>query len=446
MFEALTERLNAVFKRLSGRGRLSERDVDEALREVRLALLEADVNFRVVKGFIDRVRSRATGAEVLEGLAPAHQVVRIVRDELTALLGGKAQALVLDPPWPAVVVMVGLQGSGKTTAAAKLGYFIHKRQGRRVLLVAADLQRPAAIEQLRILSQQAGCGFFSAGQGLSAPDVARAGVACADKEGYEVVIVDTAGRQHVDEELMEEARRIVEASRARQVLLVVDAMTGQDAVNVARAFAERVGVHGVVLTKLDGDARGGAALSVREVTGAPILFAGTGERLEGLEPFYPDRMAGRILGMGDVLSLIERAEQAVRADEARSVLRKIREDSFGLDDFLDQLRQVRRMGPLDQLLSMIPGLGQAKALKGLNVDEKELNRVEAIIQSMTPSERRNPAIIDGSRRRRIAAGSGTRVQDVNRLLRQYEEARRMMRLVTQRGGAALPPSGLPDVK
>ncbi|HEY8425830.1 MAG TPA: signal recognition particle protein [Limnochordales bacterium] len=425
MFEALTERLGQVFRRLSGRGRLSERDVDEALREVRLALLEADVHYRVVKAFIERVRARAMGAEVLEGLAPAHQVVRIVRDELTQLLGGRTEPLRVDPPWPAVFVMVGLQGSGKTTAAGKLAHLL-RRQGRRVLLVACDLQRPAAVQQLEVLARQAGADFFGVPGGMSPPDVAKAGVAHARRGGHEVVIVDTAGRQHVDEALMEEARRIVEAVQARQVLLVVDAMTGQDAVNVAQAFVSRMRIDGIVLTKLDGDARGGAALSVREVTGAPILFAGTGERLDGLEPFHPDRMAGRILGMGDVLTLIERAEQAVEAERAREMVKRLREDAFGLDDFLEQLRQVRRMGPLDQVLAMIPGLG-GRLPAGLKVDERELSRIEAIIQSMTPQERRQPSIIDGSRRRRIAAGSGTTVQDVNRLLKQYEEARRMLR-------------------
>lgn len=438
MFEALTERLSQVFRRLSGRGKLSEKDVDEALREVRLALLEADVNFRVVKAFIERVRARATGAEVLEGLAPAHQVVRIVRDELTQLLGGRTQPLVLDPPWPAVVVAVGLQGSGKTTAVAKLGYLLRRRHGRRVLLAACDLQRPAAVEQLRVLAQQAGVDFFSIppGAGVTPQDVARAAVAHARRAGHEVVIVDTAGRQHVDEEMMEQARQIVEAAQARRVLLVVDAMTGQDAVNVAQAFVSRMPVDGIILTKLDGDARGGAALSVREVTGAPILFAGVSEKLGGLEPFHPDRMASRILGMGDVLTLIERAEQAVEAQKAQELAKRLREDSFGLDDFLEQLRQVRRMGPLDQLLAMIPGLG-GRIPAGLKVDEKELKRVEAIIQSMTPAERRNPSIIDGSRRRRIAAGSGTTVQDVNRLLKQYEEARRMLRQIARGQGPKL---------
>ncbi|NLG68163.1 MAG: signal recognition particle protein, partial [Firmicutes bacterium] len=336
-----------------------------------------------------------------------------------------AEPLRVDPPWPAVFVMVGLQGSGKTTASGKLAHLL-RRQGRRVLLVACDLQRPAAVAQLEVLARQAGVDFFGVPGGMMPPDVAKAGVAHARRGGHEVVVVDTAGRQHVDEALMAEASRIVEAAQARQVLLVVDAMTGQDAVNVAQAFVARMRIDGIVLTKLDGDARGGAALSVREVTGAPILFAGTGERLDGLEPFHPDRMAGRILGMGDVLTLIERAEQAVEAERAREMVKRLREDAFGLDDFLEQLRQVRRMGPLDQVLAMIPGLG-GRLPGGLKVDERELSRIEAIIQSMTPQERRQPSIIDGSRRRRIAAGSGTTVQDVNRLLKQYEEARRMLR-------------------
>ncbi|GAB6875805.1 signal recognition particle protein [Thermaerobacter litoralis] len=429
-FEGLAEKLQSVFKRLRGKGKLTEADVEAALREVRLALLEADVNFKVVKDFIARVRERAVGQEVLESLTPAQQVIKIVHDELTQLMGGQHARLDLGGELPAVVLLVGLQGSGKTTTAAKLARLLAK-QGRQPLLVAADVYRPAAVEQLVALGQQVQVPVYAPGTDRDPVDIAREGVAEARRRGRDVVLIDTAGRLHIDDALMEELERIRQAVVPREILLVVDAMTGQDAVNVAETFHRRLGIDGVILTKLDGDARGGAALSVRAVTGRPIKFAGLGERVDQLEPFHPERMASRILGMGDVLSLIEKAQAAFDAQQAQRLERKLREQAFDLEDFLEQLRQVRKMGPLDQLLAMIPGLGSR--LKDVTVDERELRRIEAIIQSMTPEERRRPEIINASRRRRIALGSGTRVQDVNRLLKQFAETQRLMK---QMAGAA----------
>ncbi|QIA26915.1 signal recognition particle protein [Thermaerobacter sp. PB12/4term] len=425
-FEGLAEKLQAVFKRLRGKGKLTEADVEAALREVRLALLEADVNFKVVKDFIARVRERAVGQEVLESLTPAQQVIKIVHDELTQLMGGQHARLDLGGELPAVVMLVGLQGSGKTTTAAKLARLL-TRQGRQPLLVAADVYRPAAVEQLVTLGQQVQVPVYAPGTDRDPVDIAREGVAEARRRGRDVVLIDTAGRLHIDDALMDELERIRQAVAPREILLVVDAMTGQDAVNVAETFHRRLGIDGVILTKLDGDARGGAALSVRAVTGRPIKFVGLGERVDQLEPFHPERMASRILGMGDVLSLIEKAQAAFDAQQAQRLERKLREQTFDLEDFLEQLRQVRKMGPLDQLLAMIPGLGGR--LKDVTVDERELRRIEAIIQSMTPEERRRPEIINASRRRRIAMGSGTRVQDVNRLLKQFAETQRLMKQV-----------------
>jgi signal recognition particle subunit SRP54 len=431
MFESLAERLDAVWKRLRGRGALTERDVDEALREVRLALLEADVNFRVVRDFLGRVRERAVGAEVRQSLTPGQQVVKIVHDELTALMGGAAPArLAPAPAPPTVVLLIGLQGSGKTTTAAKLAHLL-ARQGRQPLLAAADLARPAAVEQLSVLGRQVGVPVIVPQGGEGPADVAARALAEARRLGRDTLIVDSAGRLHVDEALMAELREVRSRVRPHQVLLVVDATTGQDAVNVAQGFAQGMGLDGVVLTKLDGDARGGAALSVRAVAGVPILFAGVGEKVEALEPFHPDRMAARILGMGDVLSFVERAEQAFDREQARRMEEKLRRASFTLEDFLEQMQAVRRMGPLEQILGMLPGAG--RALRGVRVDERELGRTEAIIRSMTPEERRRPDIVDASRRRRIARGSGTRVQDVNRLLRQFDEIKRLLR-AGARGG------------
>ena len=429
-FEGLAEKLQTVFRRLRGKGRLSEADVEAALREVRLALLEADVHYRVVKDFIGRVRERAVGQEVLESLTPAQQVIKIVHEELTRLMGGQHTRLDLGGEPPVPVMLVGLQGSGKTTTAAKLARLL-VRQGRQPLLVAADVYRPAAVEQLVTLGQQIQVPVYAPGTDRDPVAIAREGVAEGRRRGRDVVILDTAGRLHVDDALMAELERIRQAVAPRETLLVVDAMTGQDAVNVAAAFHQRLGIDGVILTKLDGDARGGAALSVRAVTGRPIKFVGLGERVDQLEPFHPERMASRILGMGDVLSLIEKAQAAFDAQQAQRLERKLREQTFDLEDFLEQLRQVRKMGPLDQLLAMIPGL--AGRLQGVRVDEDELRRIEAIIQSMTPEERRHPEIINASRRRRIARGSGTRVQDVNRLLKQFAETQRLMK---QMAGAA----------
>ena len=427
MFESLSERLQSVFQKLRGRGKLSEKDVEAALREVRLALLEADVNFKVVREFLARVRERAVGQEVLQSLSPAQQVIKIVHEELTALMGSQHARLELGGTPPVAILMAGLQGSGKTTFTAKLARLL-KRQGRRPLMVAGDIYRPAAIEQLKVLGEQIDVPVFQMGTGTPPPEIAAQAMAHAKLHGNDVVLMDTAGRLHVDEELMDEIEKIKDVLRPAEVLLVVDAMTGQDAVNVAESFHSRLGLTGVVLTKMDGDARGGAALSIRAVTGAPIKFIGVGEKLDAIEAFHPDRIASRILGMGDVLSLIEKAQATLDQEKSQKMVEKLAQgQDLTLEDFLEQMQQVRKMGPLDQLLGMLPGMGGLKNLSGLEVDEKQLARIEAIIQSMTPEERRRPEIIDGSRRRRIAVGSGTRVQDVNRLLKQFEQTRAMMR-------------------
>lgn len=424
-FDNLTARLQETMKKLRGKGRLSEKDVDEALREVRLALLEADVNYKVVRDFIKRVKERAVGEEVLSSLTPGQQVIKIVNDELTTLMGGTLAKLQLSSRPPSVIMMVGLQGAGKTTTAAKLARLL-KGQGHRPLLVAADVYRPAAIKQLLVLGEQINVPVFSMGE-QNPVDIAKAAVSHGTSHGNDVIIIDTAGRLHVDEELMGELVQIKEAVSPHEILLVVDAMTGQDAVNVAEAFNSQLDIGGVVLTKLDGDARGGAALSVKAVTGKPIKFVGVSEKMDGLEPFHPDRMASRILGMGDVLTLIEKAVSTVDEEKAKQLAHKLKEAEFTLEDFLDQLEQLKKMGPLDQILGMLPGMGPVKQLKNLEVDEKHLTRIEAIINSMTPEERRNPQIIGGSRRKRIARGSGTRVQDVNRLLKQFEQTRQLMK-------------------
>jgi len=427
MFEALQARFQTIIRTLTGRGVLSEADVDAALREVRLALLEADVNFKVAKTFVDRVRARAVGAEITKSLAPGHEVIKIVHEELTRLLGGPSRELRFAERPPTVVLLAGLHGAGKTTTAGKLAFRL-RRRGRQPLLVATDLKRPAAVTQLQVVGRQAGVPVF-AQQGATDPlAVARASVAAAQAGGQDTVIIDSAGRLHIDDELMAELRATREAVRPHEVLLVMDAMAGQDAVTMAARFHQHLGLDGLIVTKLDGDARGGAVLSVVEVTGVPVLFAGTSEKLDGLEPFHPDRMASRILGMGDVLTLIERAQETVDQESAAELERKLRRAEFTLEDFRQQLRQVKKMGPLESLLEMIPGVGrQVKAAGG--VDERQMRRVEAIIDSMTPEERRHPQVIDGSRRRRIARGSGTSIQDVNRLLRQFDEARRLIRSV-----------------
>ncbi len=441
MFDALSERFEGIFSRLRSRGRLSERDVAEVTREIRLALLEADVNVRVVKDLVGRVKDRASGAEVSASLSPAQQVVKIVNEELVATLGGVTGKLTMSSQPPTVVMLAGLQGSGKTTAAGKLARHL-KSQGLGVLLVAADLQRPAAVEQLRVLGRRLDVPVFSAPEGARwrAVDVAAAAREEAARLGRNVVVVDTAGRLQVDADLMDELRQVREVLAPHNTLLVVDAMTGQEAVNVAVAFDEAVSLDGVILTKIDGDARGGAALSVKEVVGRPILFVGTGEKPEDFEPFHPDRMAGRILGMGDVLTLIEKAESAFDEEQVRETERRLRKGQFTLDDFLDQMRQVRKMGPLQNLVKMMPGL--PKELKSAQVDESELARVEAIICSMTPRERREPSLINGSRRLRIARGSGTTTADVNALLKQFKMVQQMMRSVAKGKKPRLPVPGM----
>jgi signal recognition particle subunit SRP54 len=427
VFDTLSARLQQVFTQLRGHGRLSEAQVDAALREVRLALLEADVNFKVVKDFIARVRDRAVGEEVTRSLTPAQQVIKIVHEELIVTLGERNVPLDFSPRPPTVVLMAGLQGSGKTTTVARLGRWLAQK-GRKPLLVAADLQRPAAVKQLQVLGEQAGLPVFAphpGGPGADPVPVAAAAREEAERTARDVVVVDTAGRLAIDTEMMAQAAAIREAIQPTEVLLVVDAMTGQDAVATAQAFQEGVDVTGFVLTKLDGDARGGAALSIRAVTGRPIKFATTGEKLADFDAFHPDRLAGRILGMGDVLTLIERAEEVVDREQAEAMERKLREASFTLEDFLDQLQQVKKMGPLSQVLGMLPGMG--RELQGVEVDDRDVARVEAIIRSMTPAERTNPKILNGSRRARIARGSGTTTQQVNTVLKQFDEARRMMK-------------------
>jgi signal recognition particle subunit SRP54 len=425
-FESLTSRLQSVFQRLRGKGKLDEKEVTAALREVRLALLEADVNFRVVKDFAARVQERAIGQEVLQSLTPAQQVIKIVHQELTNLMGQTHSRIELAPKPPTVLMVVGLQGSGKTTTVVKLARYLQK-QGRSPLLVAADIYRPAAIKQLTVLGEQISVPVFSMGQGTSPVDISRAAVRQAIAQGRDVVLIDTAGRLHIDEDLMQELEAIKAAVNPQEILLVVDAMTGQDAVQVAETFNARLSVAGVILTKLDGDTRGGAALSVRAVTGRPIKFIGVGEKLDALEQFHPERMASRVLGMGDMMTLIEKAESAFDAQQAREMEKKLRTNEFTLEDFLEQIKQMKKMGPLEEILGMIPGFNKMKQLKNLQVDEREMVKTEAMIKSMTVRERRDPGIIDGSRRRRIARGSGTRVQDVNRLLKQFEQTRKMIK-------------------
>jgi signal recognition particle subunit SRP54 len=433
MFEALTQRLEAIFDRLRGAGRLTEGNIQEALREVRVALLEADVNFKVVRSFVEQVREKAVGQDVLQSLTPGQQVVKIVHGELVELLGGAAHRLAMAPRPPTVIMVLGLQGSGKTTSVAKLGRHF-QREGFRPLLVAADIYRPAAIQQLRVLGGELGLPVHGA-EGRLPTEIAQEAVDQAAAQGWNPVILDTAGRLHIDEAMVEELKILRREVRPHHVLLVVDAMTGQDAVTMAQRFQTEVGYDGVVLTKLDGDARGGAALSIRAVTGKPIVFCGVGERVDALEPFHPDRLASRILGMGDVLSLVEKAQATVDAEKAQELAQKIREDSFTLEDFAEQLRQLRKMGPLDQILDMVPFLKGAKVGQGeLDTESRDLGRFEAIIGSMTPAERRTPAIINGERRARIARGSGTSVQDVNRLLKQYAQLRRMMKDLKGMGG------------
>jgi signal recognition particle subunit SRP54 len=425
-FEGLSERLQSALAKLKGKGKVSEADVKTAMREVRLALLEADVNFKVVKNFVSRVSERAVGQEVLKSLTPGQQVIKVVNEELTQLMGGEQSRLQLSSK-PAVIMMVGLQGAGKTTSAGKLALHLRKQHNKQPLLVAGDIYRPAAIRQLEVLGKQVDLPVFSLGDKESPVSIAKAGLAHAKEAHQDVVIVDTAGRLHIDEAMMEELKAIKDAVQPDEILLVVDAMTGQDAVNVAEHFNREMDLTGVILTKLDGDTRGGAALSVKAVTQCPVKFVGMGEKVDALEPFHPERMASRILGMGDVLTLIEKAQASVDEEKARDLERKMRNQQFTFEDFLDQLDQVRNMGPLDDLVGMMPGMGQMKGLKNLQVDEKHLTKAEAIIRSMTHQERREPEVINAGRRKRIARGSGTTVQDVNRLIKQFQDMKKMMK-------------------
>ena len=446
IFEGLADRLQETFKQLRGHGKLTEEDVNKAMRDVRMALLEADVNFKVVKSFVQKVKERAVGQDVLETLTPAQVVIKIVNEELTELMGGTQSKLNISSEPPTIIMMAGLQGAGKTTSAGKLALSLRK-QGKKPLLVAADIYRPAAVKQLQVLGQQLDIPVFAMEPGTDAVTIAKSSVDYAKSHINDVVIIDTAGRLHVDEALMQELKNIKAEVQPHEILLVVDAMTGQDAVNVAQSFNEALGLDGVVMTKLDGDARGGAALSVKAVTGCPIKFVGMGEKLEALEPFYPDRMASRILGMGDVLSLIEKATSIYDAEEAKKMAKKLRKDSFTLDDFLNQLQQIRKMGSFEQILDMIPGMGNIKKKMGdvdVDLNGKEIRHVEAIIRAMTPAERADTTIINGSRRKRIALGSGTRVQDVNKVLKQFAEMKKMMKKFKNvTGGGKVPKFKLP---
>lgn len=425
IFESLSDKLQTAMKNLRGKGKLSEQDIDVAMREVRLALLEADVNFRVVKDFINRVKERAKGEEVMESLTPGQTVVKVVNEELTALMGEKEEKLALDGKKPVVVMLCGLQGAGKTTHAGKLAALL-KKQNQSPLLVACDVYRPAAVKQLQVVGEKAGVPVYERGTDVSPVDIAKEGIEQAKRNGNNVVLVDTAGRLHIDETLMQELKDIETAVKPAEILLVVDAMTGQDAVNVAESFDASLGLTGVILTKLDGDARGGAALSIRAVTQKPIKFIGTGEKLDQLEVFYPERMASRILGMGDVMTLIEKAQQNIDEKKAMELEQKMRNATFTLDDFLDNLNQMRSMGPLENILGMIPGMN-AKALKGIQIDEKEIGHVEALVLSMTKEERTNPDIINSSRKQRIAKGAGQDVVQLNKLLKQFKEMKKMMK-------------------
>jgi len=440
MFESLSEKLEAVFRRLRGHGKLTEKNIEEALREVRLALLEADVNFRVVKDFVERIKSQALGQEVLDSLSPDQQVVKIVNAELIALLGGTHSELDLSASPPVVLMLVGLNGSGKTTTAGKLARYLRLERGRSPYLIPADTYRPAAIDQLRIVAEEIGVPVYPTPNDGSAGDpvdIAKAGVEAARREGCDVAIIDTAGRLQIDEELMAELERMKAATHPHQILLVADAMTGQEAVNVAAGFHTRLELNGVILTKVEGDARGGAALSLRAVTGKPILFVGVGEKLDALEPFHPDRAASRILGMGDVLSLIEKAEKVYDQQQAEILEKKLRKNQFTLEDFQEQLRMLKKMGSLTDLVSLLPGGKKLMKDADMGAAEKEFKRIEAIISSMTKEERRKPEILNGNRRRRIASGSGTSVVEVNRFLKQYVDAKKMMKKIAQFGGGKM---------
>mgnify|MGYP001193048709 FL=1 len=430
-FEGLAERLQSTIKKITGKGKVSEQDVKEMAREVRLALLEADVNYKVVKDLIKRIRERAVGQEVMERLTPGQQVIKVVKEELTELMGGELSKIAVSDRPPTVIMMVGLQGAGKTTTSGKLANLLRKKHNRSPLLVACDIYRPAAIKQLETLGKQLDMPVFSLGTDTNPVEIAAKALEKAKADHHDYVIIDTAGRLHVDGDLMAELTEMKEKVQPDEIFLVVDAMTGQDAVNVAESFNEQLDITGVILTKLDGDTRGGAALSIKAVTDKPIKFAGMGEKLDQLEAFHPERMASRILGMGDVLSLIEKAQETVNEKQAKELEEKMRTMSFTFDDFLEQMDQVKKMGPLDELISMLPGANKMKGLKNIQVDEKQLSHVEAIIQSMTKQERQDPSIINSSRKKRIAKGSGTTVSQVNRLLKQFNEMKKMMKQMTQ---------------
>ncbi|MGN1401694.1 MAG: signal recognition particle protein [Bacillus sp. (in: firmicutes)] len=429
-FEGLADRLQGTIQKIRGKGKVNEADVKEMMREVKLALLEADVNFKVVREFVKRVSERAVGQEVLKSLTPGQQVVKVVKEELTELMGGEESKIAAAKRPPTVILMVGLQGAGKTTTTGKLANLLRKKYNRKPLLVAADIYRPAAIKQLETLGKQLSMPVFSMGDQVSPVEIAKRAIEKAKEEHLDYVLIDTAGRLHIDENLMTELAEVKEVTKPDEIFLVVDSMTGQSAVDVAESFNDQLGLTGVVLTKLDGDTRGGAALSIRSVTNTPIKFVGMGEKLDALEVFHPERMASRILGMGDVLTLIEKAQMNVDEAKAKELEHKMRTQSFTLDDFLEQLGQVRNMGPLDDLLKMLPGANKMKGLDNLSIDEKQIGHVEAIIRSMTPAEKTNPEIINAGRRRRIAKGSGTSIQEVNRLLKQFDEMKKMMKQMT----------------
>ncbi len=449
IFEGLADKLQGALGKLKSKGKLTEKDVKDAMREVKLALLEADVNFKVVKDFVKKVQERAVGQDVMESLTPAQHVIKIVNEELTSLMGDVQSKIMISPKPPTVIMLVGLQGAGKTTTSGKLGGYF-KKQGKKPLLVACDIYRPAAIKQLQVVGEKLDIPVFSMGDKESPVNIAKAGYNHAVKNNHDLVIIDTAGRLHIDETLMEELQNIKSEVKPHEILLVVDSMTGQDAVNVAQSFNDALGVDGVVLTKLDGDTRGGAALSIRAVTQKPIKFIGMGEKLDDLEPFHPDRMASRILGMGDILSLIEKAQENIDLEKAKELESKIKKQDLDFEDFLEQMEQIQKMGPLNKVIEMIPGMGQVKDQLGdIDMNNKEIVRTKAIVQSMTIEERRNPSILNASRKKRIARGSGTSVQDVNRLIKQFGEMKKMMKMFTgtqksmkKRGGFA----GLPFFK
>lgn len=426
IFESLAEKLQNTLKTLKGKGKLTEKDVDAAMREVKLALLEADVNYKVVKDFVKKVKERSIGADVMQSLTPGQQVIKIVNEELSDLMGGVNSRINISSKPPTVIMLAGLQGAGKTSTAGKLALNL-KKQGKQPFLIACDVYRPAAIRQLEIVAEKSGAIFYSEEGNQNPVEIAANGYQKAKTLGYDIVIIDTAGRLHIDETLMDELKAIKSTVKPHEILLVVDSMTGQDAVNIAQSFDEALGIDGVILTKLDGDTRGGAALSIKAITKKPIKYAAVGEKLEDLEPFYPDRMASRILGMGDVMSLIEKAQGAFDEGKAKEMQDKIKSSDFTFDDFLDQMQQIKKMGPLKNLMEMIPGMSQMKQFKDLEIDDRELIKVEAIIQSMTKKERQNPSIINASRKKRIAAGCGSQVNQVNRLLKQFEESKKMMK-------------------